>query len=81
MACVLSVRDLLRRRCADYGLSTQEASRAAGLPKQAIYRIIYGERTELWGRTRAAICRALDISPEVLDRAIIVSMGEDNNGD
>lgn len=80
MGSALSVRELLERRCADYGMTTQEASLAAGLPKNAIYRIICGERTELWSRTRAAICRALDISPEVLDEAIIVSMDEDSTG-
>lgn len=80
MGAALSVRELLERRCADYGMTTQEASLAAGLPKNAIYRIIIGERTELWSRTRAAICRALDISPEVLDAAIMVSMDEGMNG-
>ena len=61
---------LLERRIRDYETTPSEASRAAGLHDDEINKIIKGRRTDISGRTRAGICRALEIDPERLDEAI-----------
>jgi len=62
--------NLLTRRIKDYETTPSEASREAGLHSDEINKIIKGRRTDISGRTRAGICRALEIDPEYLDEAI-----------
>lgn len=66
----MTLRALIRRRVWDYGTTPNQVALAVGFDKNSMYRIVNGKHVNLPRRTRAALCRALDIAPEVLDEAI-----------
>jgi len=70
----MGARALLRRRLHDYDMNVLELARAAGIAHATADKVVNGGTFEPWQRTRAGICRALDIAPAVLDAALMVDM-------
>lgn len=61
--------ELIGRRLNDYDLSQTEAAKMIGISCTHLYRILSGKRYGLSTRVRAGLVRALDLSPDVIEKA------------
>ena len=72
----IKLSELLSRKIHDYGYDTLTAlSNDIGMPVSEIHALLNGRVIYPRRETRIALCRGLDIAPEVLDMAIRNSMG------
>lgn len=71
----MTLSELLRRKMHDYGYTTmQELEDDLGIKWCQVHMLLNGKTTCPRAETRRALCRVLDIAPDVLDEAIRNSM-------
>lgn len=71
----MTLSRLLRRKMIDYGYgSLSELGKDLGVEASEVHYLMSGRVACPRVKTRLALCRVLDIAPEVLDRAIINGM-------
>lgn len=66
----MTLKELLERKAKDYGYETEtELAEALGVSASCLNRVLREKRRPGIG-LRRAICRELDVAPEVLERVI-----------
>ena len=69
----MSLRELVVRRCRDYGYETpQQLAEATGMSKQNAWMVMSGRQIHAGIELRRALVRALDLDPEVIERSVRV---------
>lgn len=72
----ITLSELLRRKMIDYGFATvREFGEFVGIDSERLHYHMAGKTVYPRREVRVKLCRALDIAPEVLDRAIRNSIG------
>lgn len=72
----MTLSELLLRKMHDYGFNTvREFGNFVGIDSERLHYHMSGKTVYPRREVRVKLCQSLDIAPEVLDRAIINSMG------
>lgn len=68
----MTLSELLQRKMTDYGFETvREFGAYVGIDSERLHYHMTGKTAYPRREVRVKLCQALDIAPEVLDRAII----------
>lgn len=67
-----NLSELLTRRMIDYGYqSVDDLAAAAGMDRTTIFHLLRDERLSPKPVTRRKLCRALELDPDVLNKAVV----------
>ena len=72
----MTLSQLVTRRREDFGMSKADLARAMGVHQSTVGMIEMGANLGAHGKTRAALCKALELTPGVIEAAVRGIFGE-----